>query len=409
MIGQPRPRLARQRRAAGHTQEALAYAIGVDRSTVTRWEAGHTDPQPWLRPRLARALGVSAGQLDELLAPRVRESVRPVAPPTDVGSGDPSNAVLDGLRQAMVGSSAIDDAGRADNSETLITEAHRLYQHADYAAAARLAPIVVMHVEADLGASPAWRARAAAYVFAAKLATKLGDAGLAWVAADRALRSAQEAGQPALIGLAQYQVACALGRADHAAEAQRIAAEAAEGLAQQAARASESTPEAHETLSVQVALRSLLAVMAGRSTDGETARASLRQAALHAEQLGDDSNWLWTGAGPTNVRIHELAALIALGDTKGALRLGEIIDTDRLPAALRGRRCQVHLELAEAAADQTDDGLSVLHLLAAERVASQSVSHNAQAVGLVRALLSRERRGRTPGLRALATRAGVVA
>ena len=65
---QRRDRLVRMRKAAGYTQEALAELLGVDRSTVVRWERVQTDPQPWLRPRLARALGLTPAQLDEALA-----------------------------------------------------------------------------------------------------------------------------------------------------------------------------------------------------------------------------------------------------------------------------------------------------------------------------------------------------
>lgn len=62
-----RPRLSAARRAAGQTQESLAEALGVDRSTVVRWEAGETEPQPWLRPKLATALGVARDELADLL------------------------------------------------------------------------------------------------------------------------------------------------------------------------------------------------------------------------------------------------------------------------------------------------------------------------------------------------------
>jgi tetratricopeptide (TPR) repeat protein/transcriptional regulator with XRE-family HTH domain len=49
------------------TQEAVAGLLGVERSTVTRWERGERAPQPWLRPKLARVLHVSADRLEELL------------------------------------------------------------------------------------------------------------------------------------------------------------------------------------------------------------------------------------------------------------------------------------------------------------------------------------------------------
>ena len=61
--------LADRRRAVGYTQERLAQLLGVERSTVVRWESGETTPQPWYRPKLAEALGVSLDVLHELLAP----------------------------------------------------------------------------------------------------------------------------------------------------------------------------------------------------------------------------------------------------------------------------------------------------------------------------------------------------
>lgn len=60
--------LADRRKAVGLTQEQLAARLGVERSTVVRWEAGETEPQPWCRPRLAQALAVSPDVLHDLLA-----------------------------------------------------------------------------------------------------------------------------------------------------------------------------------------------------------------------------------------------------------------------------------------------------------------------------------------------------
>jgi transcriptional regulator with XRE-family HTH domain len=63
-----RGRLAERRKAVGLTQEQLAGQLGVERTTVVRWERGETQPLPWLRPKLAKALGVSADRIEELLA-----------------------------------------------------------------------------------------------------------------------------------------------------------------------------------------------------------------------------------------------------------------------------------------------------------------------------------------------------
>jgi transcriptional regulator with XRE-family HTH domain len=63
-----RERLARRRRALGLTQESLAEVLGVERSTVARWERGDSEPLPSIRSGLAGALRVSADRLEELLA-----------------------------------------------------------------------------------------------------------------------------------------------------------------------------------------------------------------------------------------------------------------------------------------------------------------------------------------------------
>ena len=62
-----RERLAQRRKALGLTQEDLAGLLGVQRSTVVRWERGDTEPLPWIRPKLAATLRVSADRIEELL------------------------------------------------------------------------------------------------------------------------------------------------------------------------------------------------------------------------------------------------------------------------------------------------------------------------------------------------------
>ncbi|GLY69712.1 helix-turn-helix domain-containing protein [Amycolatopsis taiwanensis] len=62
-----RDALAARREAMGFTQESFAIRLNVELSTVGRWERGTLTPQPWRRPRIAAALGVSLEQLNELL------------------------------------------------------------------------------------------------------------------------------------------------------------------------------------------------------------------------------------------------------------------------------------------------------------------------------------------------------
>jgi DNA-binding XRE family transcriptional regulator len=59
--------LAERRQIVGHSQETLARLVGVEPTTVGRWERGETSPQPWCRPKLADALSVSLEDLDTML------------------------------------------------------------------------------------------------------------------------------------------------------------------------------------------------------------------------------------------------------------------------------------------------------------------------------------------------------
>ena len=54
-----------KREAIGVTQQAMATALGVDRSTVTKWEAAGTYPRSSLFPKIADFLGCT---IDELYA-----------------------------------------------------------------------------------------------------------------------------------------------------------------------------------------------------------------------------------------------------------------------------------------------------------------------------------------------------
>ncbi|CAO5180718.1 hypothetical protein FAIPA1_40004 [Frankia sp. AiPs1] len=66
-------RLALRRRAMGYTQESFAARLGVDRTTVGRWERDEAEPQPDIRSTIADVLDVSLTNLPALLEARSTE------------------------------------------------------------------------------------------------------------------------------------------------------------------------------------------------------------------------------------------------------------------------------------------------------------------------------------------------
>lgn len=429
-------RLAVFRQAAGLTQAQLAQATICDRTTVAHVEKGRSraDERFWQAADDAcHADGELLAGFHELEAAKYehdeaqrrngltearakaaqfRDRTVPIARRAEAATGP---STLDQLRKVVLGGhpSLAEHAPSGSAAVAAATrEAHRLYQSADYDGAARLLPPLLRQLD-QLAAKTVAVAEttAGAYIAAAKLATKQADAALAWVTADRAKRFALDSGHPGLVGAANYQVACALLQAGYTDDAEQVAQASADEMASYVSAMSGRPNSAryYEALSVRGALLLLSAVLVARRGDGTAARTHLADAQHLAEQLTSDGNWLWTGFGATNVAIHDLAVQVELRDTKRAIQLGEVINTDAMPRVLTGRRSQVHLDLARAAASQANDSLAVLHLLESERVAAQSVSRNSVARSVLESLLARERRSATPGLRALATRAEVLA
>lgn len=367
-----------------HSQEGFAKTLGFAKRTIGNAERGTHPPSLTLRRALDQALdNTSDIQRARFLAAVAADQGTATLIPSPVGReplGSPTSQVsaLHGLRSAVFGTpSSMGVDGSVTRSAASVTaatvQAHRRYHLAEYDAAAQLLPAVLTCLQnrVDTGSDECLagtlttrHATAAAYLATAKLATKLGDTVLASVAADRAMTAAQESEHPALVGSATYQMACALLLTGELANAEQILTLGAENIASIVA-----TPRlncrSEEALSVRGSLLLLLAIIAARRGDNNAAQDVLREASQLAEQLDCDGNLLWTAFGPTNVAIHQLSVQSRIGNAKKAARIAESIDTDVLPATLRGPRT------------------------------------------LLSTLLARERRGDTPGLRGLAVRAGL--
>lgn len=287
--------------------------------------------------------------------------------------------------------------------EGAVDHAHQRYQSANYESVAEMLPALIIAAD-DVGdvSLYAQEIRSSAYVVAAKLLTKVGEVELAWVCADRAAAAATIADSVPAKSAAAYQLVCALLAAGEGSAAERLALQAAEQLT-----TSQRTFREPDLLSYAGALWLISAVIAARRGDRGDADRRLIQADELAARLGRDANHGWTAFGPTNVAIHRLSAAEDVDDPVAALKLGSSIDIDALPAGLRGRRGEVHVNMAWAHATLRNDDDAVSHLLAVERTAPELLKVNGVSAAAIEDLLHRERRIRTPELRGIAQRAGI--
>ncbi|WP_430478791.1 helix-turn-helix transcriptional regulator [Streptomyces sp. P11-1] len=125
--------LAERRRALGYSQEKLAQLLGVDRTTVGRWENGRVHPQPLQRRGLADALEVSLEELNALFGLRRDAAREPVGhqPSEPPNAGDPDDMIRRAFLRILTVSGAL-TALPAAEAEAL-TEGVRSGVPADFA------------------------------------------------------------------------------------------------------------------------------------------------------------------------------------------------------------------------------------------------------------------------------------
>ena len=233
---------------------------------------------------------------------------------------------------------------------------------------------------------------------AAMILPKLGDATLAWVAAERGLQAAREGGDPVVIASLLRSVAYVhqcCGRYETALHVTETAA----GFMR--ARLDLSSPAG---LSLYGTAFLAGAMAAARSGDKAAVRDLLAQATGAAEKLGSERNYLWTAFGPSNVLIHQVATAVELDSMQAAVRLASRVRLDRLVPERRARHA-FDVARAYTAWGRPDEALAVL--LEAERLVPEQVRGHAAGRQAAAALM--EGSGSRPGaeLVAFARRAGV--
>jgi hypothetical protein len=236
---------------------------------------------------------------------------------------------------------------------------------------------------------------ALSYQAAASVLTKLGEADLAWIAAERGLAAAQQSDSRVILGSLFRSVAHTLLSTGRFQPAVLLVDRAAGVLGSDLGTAD------GPMLSVYGSLFLTGAMAASRAEDRATTRAFLHEAQESASRLGADANHMWTAFGPTNVAIHQVNTAMELGDVQIALDIGPALDTSGLPTE---RRVRHTLELARAysARNRRDEGLTLV--LDAERMAPEQVRHRYISRQLVLTWMRQQRSKPSLELAGLASR-----
>jgi transcriptional regulator with XRE-family HTH domain len=384
----------------GISQVVLAGLVGRSESWLSQVERGVRDVDrvsvllemaKVLRVELAELVGLpfalrpAGGSHEYVKAAAIRAALTDIRPSN--GTGSDGTLDLGGLAVAVREFQATYQAARYVAAGEMVTGlAHR-------------AQDAVSSARRGEDRQRALRLRPEVYTSTAALLSRVGEAGLSWVAADRAVLVAQHAGDPELVALGVYRLAQALLRAGEVADAYRVATAAADDLA---------AAESAGAVSLRGALLLTAALAAARGGDSRENLALLRRAAELAEVLGEDRNDYFTAFGPTNVALHVVSSAVELGDAADVIRQAERVDLTRLPVGLAGRRSQVHMDLAWAYGQQRNDPAAVFSLIEAERIAPEVLRYDPATRDLLWSCLRRERRTAVPGLRPLAQRVGII-
>jgi transcriptional regulator with XRE-family HTH domain len=243
------------------------------------------------------------------------------------------------------------------------------------------------------------RLLALTYQAATGVLTKVGEADLACVSAQRGYDLAEQTGERVVLASLTRSVTHALlaaGRFDDAVQVTSDASSLIEPLGSRSSRA---------YISVYGTPFLTGAMAAARADDRSTVQGFLEEADEAARRLRGDDNLVWTAFGPTNVAIHRVATAMELGDVQVAIDLGTRIDVAQLPVE---RRVRHRLEVARAYSATGDRETALGMLLAAERDAPEQVQHHSLSRDLVLTWLRRSRGVLTADLEGLATRLKVL-
>jgi transcriptional regulator with XRE-family HTH domain len=398
-------RVADYRRQRGLSQRELAAAMRRSESWVSQVER---DVQPVERlsilHALAQALGVSIRDL------------RPEAvPPAD--EAEDRSTDLDGLRLELSGHPALPELfGRSgpedvppdlDQMRSEVGHAWQLAHESRYAALndalTELLPRLERTARRTTGkdAAEVHALRARAYQAASAAFARQDEADAAWVAADRAISAAEQAGSRTSVVAGHFRLAHAFARLGRYDQAEHVTMVALAALRPQA----EADDATVEELSLYGAMNLVQAVISAHESDRPRAQEHLAEAERTANRIRADRNDFDTEFGPTNVQLHRVAVAVDLGDAGEALDVAKGIDATNLSPE---RQVRLMIDVARAHAQRRHTGEAISTLLDAERLAPEHVRSHHLAKTTIGDLLDQAGRRPPAELLELARRCGAT-
>ncbi|MPZ62115.1 MAG: helix-turn-helix domain-containing protein [Propionibacteriales bacterium] len=378
-------RVAFYRARRGMTQAVLAGLVGRSEDWLSKIERGERSLRRLdIAVELARALRVTVGDLfgQPILVEDESEHADDDVPAVRDALMAPRR-----LSRVLYGQQTAYQDLSPEAASVLVYRSWEDFQRGRLGRVITALPGLIrsaQHLE-DLGAMSdaqrrGWAVSARVHHLAATTLAKVGEADLAWIAAERSMQAADQADDPLVLASAARAGTHALLAIGRYAEALDLGETAARWLCSQV---QDDDPEA---LSLVGMLYLRTAAAAARKQDRSMWTELHSRAADMGNRLGRDANYWQTGFGPTNVTLHRLAAALDLGDISYVVANGPGVEVGHMPVE---RGVSYRTDLARAFALDAQDEAALSELLTAEESAPQLVRNSAEVRETVRAMYRR--------------------
>ncbi len=377
----------------------VATHAGITARYLEMIEAGSKTPSLSVLRKLAKVLGV-------------RTSALMGEAPSEDHEG-PVNPRLAEVERALITyrTLALSDAGPLPTLSELaeqisVAQTTWFTSPSKYSDVLRVLPALIINSERSVhehGRSlEACRHASEVYQLTRAVLKYLGRLDLCGLAADRAMRYAEETEDPLLIAAATWSLGHAMLTDDMPAGALDLAMKGSEALKP---LLPDGNPE-HFSLYGGLLLVSTLGLM--RTGDPWQAREMLRgpahQAALRVDERHNYHNTLFFG--PTNVGIHMVRVEYESGEISEALRLSDDVDISRTPSL--ERKTSLLYKVAQCYECRNNDAAVFVHLKMAEQLCPEDFQHRQDIRGMVNTLVKRAKPSYATEVRAFAGRIGLL-